>query len=154
MKKLILPIIALSMLVTGCIGGDVYESPSGGVYESDLELISKTITIRPDQWEVDGNPGEEGAVLVSEWALRELTQDVIDNGMVQVSYAFVGIRGNLVLHPLPYILPYQGNPAAVLETYRCSPEKGILTFYIEDSDFQCYIPEQPLTFKVQILRHR
>ena len=156
MKKLILPIIALSMLITSCIGGDVYESPntSRDYNNSDFELITTTITVRPNQWVVDGNPGEEGAVLISEWSIRELTQSVLDNGMVQVFYVFESDNGSLVEHPLPYMLPYYDTPANVIENYRYYLERGKLTLVIEGSDFQCYIPENNLDFVVKILRYR
>ena len=155
MKKLLLPIIALSVLITGCIGGDVYESPSSDrTYQSDLELITTNITVRPNQWVVDGTPGEEGTALISEWAVRELTQDVIDHSMVQVSYTFYDNKGSLVEHPLPYILPWQGSPSNVLETFRCFFERGKITLVIESSDFQCYPREENHTFKVKILRYR
>ncbi|MBP5240372.1 MAG: hypothetical protein J6Z26_00535 [Bacteroidales bacterium] len=156
MKRLILPLIALSMLITSCIGGDVYESPSNDRTSGngDLELITKTITVHPNQWVIDGTPGNEGAVLISEWSIRELSQYVLENGLVQVSYVFYDNNDNLVEHPLPYILPYVGSPANTLETYRWFAERGRLTLVIESSDFQCYTREGDLDFKVSILKYR
>lgn len=143
------------MLITSCIGGDVYESPSNDRTSGngDLELIIKNITVRPNQWVVDGTPGNEGATLISEWSIREISQYVLENGMMQVSYTFVDDYNNLVEHPLPYILPYAGSPNT-LETFRWFAERGKLTLVIESSDFQCYSREGDLDFKVSILKYR
>ena len=55
MKKLFLPIIAsLALFMTSCIGGDVYETTSG----SDLDLITTTIAVQPNQGYIDGTPGQ------------------------------------------------------------------------------------------------
>lgn len=152
MKRLILPIIALSMLITSCIGGDVYETRSDDGYNyPDLELTTVNITVRPNQWVIDGTPGQEGTTLISEWSVREITNAVMNYGEVFVSYTFVDGQGNLVQHPLPYILPYAGSPASVMETYRFYKERGKIFFVIESSDFQCYVPEDNVDFKVSIL---
>ena len=153
MKKLFLPIIAsLALFMTSCIGGDVYETTTG----SDLELITTTITVNPNQWYVDGTPGQEGTTLVSEWTVRDLDQSVKTYGMVQVSHYFYDSRNNYVEHPLPYMLPYAGNPSNVLENVRCYIEydKHAITFVIESSDFQCYPRDEPYMFKISILKPR
>ncbi|MBR4197273.1 MAG: hypothetical protein IKQ94_00705 [Bacteroidales bacterium] len=153
MKKLFLPIIAsLALFMTSCIGGDVYETTSG----SDLDLITTTIAVQPNQWYIDGTPGQEGAALVSEWTVRELDQSVKKYGMVQVSYYFYDDQNHYVEHPLPYILPYYDNPTNVLENLRCFIEydSHTITFVLESSDFQCYPREVPYMFKVSILKPR
>ena len=153
MKKLFLPIIAfaLSMLVTSCIGGDVYETNES---YSDLELQTMTVTVQPDQWEVDGTPGTEGATLISEWSVIEITQTVLNYGSVQVSYFFYDEHNRYVEHPLPYVLPYYDTPSNIIETYRCFYERGKITFVIEASDFQCVIPRDPVCFKIAVLSPR
>ena len=149
MKRLILPVIAILLITTSCIG-DIYDNGS------NTELQTVNITIRPNQWVVDGTPGHEGACLISEWSVPQLTQEVLKYGIVQTLYTFYdeSYPYQLVEHPLPYVLPYAGSPSNVIETYRCFYELGKVTFVIESQDFQCYVPNENVDFKITMLRNR
>ncbi len=154
MKRLILPVvIALTMLMTSCIGGDVYET--GGSSYPELSLQTFNITVHPRQWRIDGVPGEEGCTLMYDCSIPALTQDVIEKGMVQVVYYYYDeVLGIYKDHPLPYILPMFDTPSNRIETYRYFCTSGQISFIIEDSDFQCYRPAYDINFKISILRNR
>ena len=154
MKKLILPLVCILFLATSCIEGDTYEySSRTRDDQSSLTMTTQIITVQPNQWEVVGTAGTEGALLESVWEVPGITNNVMNYGKVMVSYIYYNRSGEMVEHPLPYILPYAGTDggANVLENYRFVTEPGYIIFTIEDSDFQCYIPDEAKKFKVTIL---
>lgn len=158
MKKLVLSVVCILFMATSCIEGDTYDYGSTrdrDNYQPSTIMSTQIITVQPSQWEAVGTPGTEGALVESVWEIPGITRNVLNDGQVFVSYVYYNRNGELVEHPLPYILPYTGTDggANVLENYRYVVELGHLIFTIEDSDFQCYIPDEVKKFKVTILQN-
>lgn len=159
MKKLILPLVCILFMATSCIEGDTYDygnTSNRDNYQPSMTMSTQIITVQPNQWEAVGTPGSEGALVESVWEIPGITRNVMNNGRVFVSYIYYDRTGEMVEHPLPYILPYTGTDGGVnvLENYRYVVEYEHLIITIEDSDFQCYIPDEIKKFKVTIVQNR
>jgi hypothetical protein len=92
-------------------------------------------------------PGREGHYMYQEFAFPEINDNVLNNGVVLVTYIDNHGRDNL----LPLVMPYEGDRYDIMENVRYECERGILTIIIECSDFSSANRTSNMNFKVNIL---
>lgn len=124
MKKLILPLIASFLLLTGC--------------SEKAHVVTSYYTVKPNQWELATTRyPSTGTYTVnyaySSWENIDITPDVIETGVVLAYYIDENGRDN----QLPYTLYFtDDNGVPYQERIEFDIETGRITFKIKDTDFQ------------------
>ena len=151
MRKLILPMLALMLLASGC---------SKEYYGAQIQTYQ--FNVNPADWSKNQGPYEPGAdnYLYCVKEIPAIDQSVFQNGTVQMyCWNVYDSQHNLgSWNALPFIYPLevyvtdnQGNPAVAIvpENLRFEWELGKVTIVIQDLDG--YDPEDmvsPISFKV------
>ncbi len=146
MKKYFLSLF-VALLMVGCIqnsdnsGNGNNNAP---VLPDNLAtLTTKYISVYPEDWQVNNAPLERYSYATFE--LEDITKTVIENGAV-MTY-FIAGQDN----PMPYIFPVVNeNNDTVMHNYRYDLEQGYITFILESSDMELYLPQDTTDFKVSI----
>lgn len=144
MKKFLLPMLIAMMAVFASCGPDPQPICPG----PHVAMQHDYFTVTPDQWQFDDNAG----YLYSEWESSIITDDVINNGMVNVYYIDDYERDN----QLPYLLPryYYNDLGEIVyfwENVRYDLSNGKVTFILQPSDFDIensYQEIRKMQFKV------
>ena len=144
MKKLILPMLAAFVLLTGC--------------GEKARVITSYYTVSPNQWEyaMTVDPNTSLATVnyaYSTWENIDIDNEVIMNGVVMVYLIENGQPDN----QLPYTLYMQDNNGALYqERIEYDLEPGKITFKIKDNDFLTMQSMQnigTMKFKVSVIRN-
>lgn len=144
MKKLILPMLAAFVLLTGC--------------SEKARVITSYYTVNPNQWEyaMTVDPTTSLATVnyaYSTWEDIDIDEEVIMRGVVM---AYL-IEGGQPDNQLPYTLYMQDdNGNLYQERIEYDIEPGKITFKIKDNDFQTMQSMQnigTLKFKVSVIRN-
>lgn len=137
-KLLLLPLMALLLLPTGCRKEYI-------TYGSQVR--SHTYTVKANQWM---QPAGEN-YYVSRWENADITREVMENGAVE-AYVF----NNDTWHGMPYVYPYYSAEydITVAENYRFEYSEGHVYFILEDLDGALpegieYLPD--VQFKVSVI---
>ncbi len=137
-KLLLLPLMALLLLPTGCRKEYI-------TYGSQVR--SHTYTVKANQWM---QPAGEN-YYVSRWENADITREVMENGAVE-AYVF----NNDTWHGMPYVYPYYSAEydITVAENYRFEYSEGHVYFILEDLDGVLpegieYLPD--VQFKVSVI---
>lgn len=139
LKKLLLPFIALTMLLSGC-GRD------------HMVMFTQYYEIHSDEWTGNDNMG----YAYCERSCPSITPGVIQEGAVLAYY----IDDNGFDNPLPYLLPYyevdeNGNTIGpFFENLRYDISDGKITFILQQNDCTPMPPQGKCTFKVCIMENR
>lgn len=139
MKKLLLPLLAVLMLFSGC-----------DIYDIGPEMVSDIIVAYSDSWQKDVDEN----VLYQDFAFPEITNDVMDRGMVSVSMLVTGVNGEDVYHQLPYVFPVENVDQRyyVSQNIRYEVRNGMVTIVMEWGDRVLYqAPRRDYVFKVNIV---
>lgn len=139
-KLLLLPLVAMTMLFSGC--------------GPEVELRTTYFTVNPGDWQrmvADVVDGDEYGYAYAECAFPELTQNVIDGGAVMVYYIDAAGFDN----QLPYLLPYYDNGnGPYFENIRYDLQPGCITFIVQQNDNIVLTPSVKMAFKVCVFQNR
>lgn len=142
MKKLLFGTLCL-FLFCSCIQNNDTKCDCPNVPSNTIALTTKYINVYPSDWEEFDQPLERYAYATFE--LEDITKTVIDYGAVMAYY--IGSTDN----PLPYIFPVENEMNdTVIHNFRFDLEEQAITFILESSDMEIYIPQDTLDFKVSI----
>jgi hypothetical protein len=159
MKKILFTLLLVTFSFTACEGPPGPPGPSGtdgmGSYWKVIER-----TIKPNQWELvteekDGYPNDLGSYYFYEFGMPELTDNIVNDGLVMVYY----YNSNYTTwSPLPYIVPAydfdaNGNEILYTESYSFDYTRESVGLYFDVSNFYTgdYKPRRDMTFKVVII---
>ena len=143
MKKLILPMIAAFVLLTGC--------------GEKARVITSYYTVKPNQWEYSITTYNDGTYTTnyaySVWENIDIDAEVIMNGVVMAYYLDNDGRDNILPYTLYFTddagVPYQ-------ERFEYDIEPGKITFKIKDTDFNTQASMAnigTMKFKVSVIRN-
>ncbi|MBR3724355.1 MAG: hypothetical protein IKN11_03055 [Bacteroidales bacterium] len=158
LKRMILPLVALAMLASGCTKEYV-------TFGSQLQTFRFNVT--PSQWKVNEGaalPGSDN-YLYCELDVPAIDNEVFDRGTVQAYvWNVYDVANNLgAWNPLPFVYPLEllvdndeGGQSWIIvpENLRFEWEKGRVTLIIQDLDG--YDPTsltQTLSFKICVTRN-
>ncbi|MBO7437728.1 MAG: hypothetical protein J6T97_07930 [Bacteroidaceae bacterium] len=144
MKKIVIPVLA-ALLLGGCEFHDTYETYEIIKQGTDMTVGYKTA--KGNEWFESGTEGQPGFYIYQEFAIPEITDDVLNNGAVLAYLVDAEGRDNI----LPYVFPVDNGHELIMQNIRYEVEKGILTFVIEWQDFKKYI-QGDYEFKICILQ--
>ncbi|MBR4811126.1 MAG: hypothetical protein IK039_05125 [Bacteroidaceae bacterium] len=145
MKKIFIPVIAASLLMSGCTFHEHYDTYE--VVQQGTDMFVDYIVAKGNDWIPSGNEGQPGFYIYQEFEFPEITQNVLENGAVLVYLVDADGRDNI----LPYVFPVDNGQDLLMQNIRFDVEKGILTIVIEWQDFRKY-PQGDYDFKVCILQ--
>ncbi len=132
MKKLLLPLIAMVVLFSGC--------------GEKAHIITSYYQVHSDQWDLM----TDGSYYYSEWSNSDITPDVINEGVVLAYYIDDDNRDNL----LPYTLYFTDNGTPYQERIEYDIERGKITFKVKTSDFgPTTVNTRLMRFKVCVIRN-
>lgn len=143
MKKLILPILAAFVMLTGC--------------SEKARVITSYYTVNPNQWEYATTLNSDRTYTIdyaySAWENIDIDEEVIMNGVVMAYYIDDSGRDNI----LPYTLYFtDDNGIPYQERIEYDIEQGRITFKIKDTDFntdQSMANIGTMKFKVSVIRN-
>ncbi len=143
MKKLLLPLIAMFLMLSGC--------------GEKAHVITSYYKVNSNQWEASVTLNNDGTYTTnyyySEWENIDITPDVINEGVVLVYYIDDDNRDNI----LPYTLYFTDNGVPYQERIEYDVERGKITFKVKTSDFgptsMNTNPNNPMRFKVCVIRN-
>jgi len=145
MKKIFIPVIAASLLMSGCTFHEHYDTYE--VVQQGTDMFVDYIVAKGNDWIPSGNEGQPGFYIYQEFEFPEITQNVLENGAVLVYLVDADGRDNI----LPYVFPVDNGNELLMQNIRFDVEKGILTIVIEWQDFRKYT-QGDYDFKVCILQ--
>lgn len=145
MKKIFIPVIAASLLLSGCTFHEHYDTYE--VIEQGTDMFVDYIEAKGNDWIPSGTEGQPGFYVYQEFRFDEITQNVLDKGAVLVYLIDADGRDNI----LPYVFPVDNGYELIMQNIRFDVEKGILTIVIEWQDFKKY-NQGDYEFKVCILQ--
>lgn len=139
-KLLLLPLMALLLLPTGCRKEYI-------TYGSQVH--SHFYTVKANQWVKPANAN----YYVSRWENADITPDVVDANGAVVAYVF----NNGTWCSMPYVYPYYSADydVTIAENYRLEYSEGYVYFILEDLDGALpeYIENLPdVEFKVSVIK--
>ena len=143
MKKLILPILAAFVMLTGC--------------SEKARVITSYYEVSPNQWEYATTLNADRTYTIdyaySAWENIDIDEEVIMNGVVMAYYIDNNGRDNI----LPYTLYFtDDNGAPYQERIEYDIEQGRVTFKIKDTDFntaESMANIGTMKFKVSVIRN-
>lgn len=143
MKKLILPILAAFVMLTGC--------------SEKARVITSYYEVSPNQWEYATTLNADRTYTIdyaySAWENIDIDEEVIMNGVVMAYYIDNNGRDNI----LPYTLYFtDGNGTPYQERIEYDIEQGRITFKIKDTDFntaESMANVGTMKFKVSVIRN-
>ena len=142
MKKFLLGFICI-FLLGSCIQNNDSKCDCPSLPNNTIALTTKYISVYPTDWSEYDQPLERYAYATFE--LDDITKTVIDYGAV-MAY-FIGATDN----PLPYVFPVENEVSdTIIHNFRFDLEERAITFILESSDMEIYIPQETLQFKVSI----
>lgn len=145
MKKIFIPVIAASLLLSGCTFHEHYDTYE--VVQQGTDMFVDYVEAKGNEWILSGTEGQPGCYVYQEFKFPEITQNVLENGAVLVYLVDSDDRDNI----LPYVFPVDNGYELIMQNIRFDVEKGILTIIIEWQDFKKYI-QGDYEFKVCILQ--
>lgn len=145
MKKIFIPVIAASLLLSGCTFHEHYDTYE--VVQQGTDMFVDYIEAKGNDWILSGTEGQPGCYVYQEFRFDEITQNVLDKGAVLVYLIDADGRDNI----LPYVFPVDNGYELIMQNIRFDVEKGILTIVIEWQDFKKY-NQGDYEFKVCILQ--
>ena len=142
MKKFLFGFISI-FLLGSCIQNNDSKCNCPNLPNNTVALTTKYISVYPTDWSEYDQPLERYAYATFE--LDDITRTVIDYGAV-MAY-FIGATDN----PLPYVFPIENEVNdTIIHNFRFDLEERAITFILESSDMEIYIPQETLQFKVSI----
>ena len=143
MKKLLLPMLAAFVMLTGC--------------GEKARVITSYYTVNPSQWEAAVTLNADNTYTTdyyySEWENIDIDEEVIMNGVVMAYYIDGNGRDNI----LPYTLYFtDDNGEPYQERIEYDIEQGRVTFKIKDTDFNTAASMEnvgTMKFKVSVIRN-
>ena len=143
MKKLLLPMLAAFVMLTGC--------------GEKARVITSYYTVNPSQWEAAVTLNADNTYTTdyyySEWENIDIDEEVIMNGVVMAYYIDGNGRDNI----LPYTLYFtDDNGTPYQERIEYDIEQGRITFKIKDTDFntaESMANIGTMKFKVSVIRN-
>ena len=145
MKKILFPVIAASLLMSGCTFHEHYDTYE--VVQQGTDMFVDYIVAKGNDWILSGTEGQPGCYVYQEFQFPEITENVLNNGAVLVYLVDADGRDNI----LPYVFPVDNDYELIMQNIRFDVEKGVLTVIIEWQDFKKYI-QNDYDFKVCILQ--
>ena len=145
MKKIFVPVIAASLLLSGCTFHEHYDTYE--VVQQGTDMFVDYIDAKGQDWKLSGTEGQPGCYVYQEFRFDEITDAVLENGAVLVYLVDADGRDNI----LPYVFPVDNGQELIMQNIRFDVEKGILTIVIEWQDFFKYT-QGDYRFKVCILQ--
>lgn len=146
MKKLLLPLIAMVVLLSGC--------------GEKAHVLTRYYNVHSDQWDTAITTFDDGTYQTnyyySEWENIDITPDVIDGGVVLVYYIDEDNRDNLLPFTINHDAYYDdnGNLRDYQERIEYDIERGKVTFKICPTDFGAAdINKDAMRFKVCVIRN-
>ena len=144
MKKLFFTVSGILLLFCSCIQNNEQQH-NCPVYvpENTVALTTKYISVYPSDWEEFDQPLERYSYATFE--LEDITKTVLDYGAV-MAY-LIGATDN----PLPYVFPLETEAGdTIMHNYRFDLEEKAITFILESSDMDIYLPQDTIQFKVSV----
>lgn len=120
---------------------------------SGTNWLTKTFTIQPHEWSLNGKPDEVGAFFYVDKSLPELTRDIFyDKAVIAYIKTEEGVKNGI-----PYVLhkgtvDEEGKETLWTQTFDCDYEVGWVRFYLTFSDFFTGTqPSEAFTFHVLLM---
>lgn len=151
MKKYLLSFLTCvsALFLSSC--GDVYKTE---IVKEGVDIFTDYVTAAPDGWVYFGNEGELGCLMYQDFEFPEITNKVMDKGLVTVYFSTKEQEGNAFVdrdHPLPYVFTVENEHHQIItQNIRYSVEQGFLRVIVEWSDSRTYL-QNSMQFKVCIM---
>jgi len=144
MKKVLSLLVVVLFFVSSC------ETDEPRV-EPETYWFVTSITVRENEWQLKGRPGDLNSYYVAYKPLKQLTRTVYEEGAV---LAYIETEAG-VKNTMPYVLhkgESNGNQEFLwTETYDFDFTTGEIGFYITYSDFNTYIKPGTEKFHVVLI---
>ena len=110
-------------------------------------LHNYEIIVYPNQWRQVGTFGQPGYYLEASFAANYIDTDVLTRGAVLVYAQFPGETVQL-----PHVFSRQVRNSRFIETLAYVLSPGLITFTLDDSDFETDPYTSAVTFRVVVVR--
>lgn len=151
MKKFLLSFFAFASVLFMSSCGDVYKTE---IVKEGVDLFTDYVTATADSWTYFGNEGELGCLIYQDFEFPEISNKVMDEGLVTVYFCAREQEGNDFVdrdHPLPYVFTVENEHHQVIsQNIRYAVERGFLRVIVEWSDSKTYLQDD-MQFKVCIM---
>jgi hypothetical protein len=109
-------------------------------------LHNYEITVLPRHWRQVGTYGQPGYYLEASFTADYITRDVLNRGAVLVYAEF-----SEATVQLPHIFSRQVRNSRFVETLAYELRPGLITFTLDDSDFETDPYDTPVTFRIVVI---